>query len=68
MKRTGLLALVSVLGVASLGLSATLRDFPPEWDRKAALENGWIYDDLPAGLAKAKETGKPLMVVLRCPP
>lgn len=28
----------------------------------------WIYDDLPAALAKAKETGKPILVVLRCVP
>jgi hypothetical protein len=25
----------------------------------------WIYDDLPAGLAQAKKTGKPLLVVFR---
>ena len=43
-------------------------DFPPEWDRRQAEQNGWIYDDFGAGVAKAKETGKPMMVVLRCPP
>lgn len=37
-------------------------------DRKVAVENGWIYDDLKAGYAKAKETGKPMLVVVRCPP
>jgi len=25
----------------------------------------WIYDDLPAGYAQAKKTGKPLLVVFR---
>ena len=28
----------------------------------------WIYDDLPKAVAQAKETGKPLLVVLRCVP
>lgn len=28
----------------------------------------WIYDDLPQALATAKQTGKPLLVVLRCVP
>ena len=28
----------------------------------------WIYDDMPAGYAEAKKTGKPLLVVVRCVP
>lgn len=28
----------------------------------------WIYNDLPAGIAEAKKSGKPLLVVLRCVP
>jgi hypothetical protein len=28
----------------------------------------WVYDDLPKGFARAKTTGKPLMVVFRCVP
>ena len=28
----------------------------------------WIYDDLPAATAQARQTGKPLLVVLRCVP
>lgn len=32
------------------------------------LQGSWIYDDLNAGLAEAKKSGKPLMVVLRCVP
>lgn len=37
---------------------------------KATMEkNGrWIYNDIDAAFARAKETGKPLMVVLRCVP
>ena len=38
-------------------------------DKKSVLEAGhWIYNDLPAGLAQAKRTGKPLAVVFRCVP
>ena len=32
------------------------------------LKGSWIYDDLEAGLAEAKSTGKPMLVVLRCVP
>jgi len=37
---------------------------------RAAMEKDarWIYNDFRAGFAKAKETGKPLLVVLRCVP
>lgn len=37
---------------------------------KAKMENNdrWIYQDVDAGFAEAKRTGKPLMVVLRCVP
>jgi hypothetical protein len=38
-------------------------------DRARAQADGfWIYNDLPAGVAQAKKTGKPLLVVLRCIP
>lgn len=32
------------------------------------LQGSWIYDDLDAGLAEAKKTGKPMLVTLRCVP
>jgi len=40
---------------------------------KAALKDtevrgDWVYDDLAAGLAQAKKSGKPAFVVLRCVP
>jgi len=34
----------------------------------SALTGTWIYDDLPAGVAEAARSGKPLLVVLRCVP
>jgi len=33
-----------------------------------ALAGNWFYEDLDGGLAEARKTGKPLMVVLRCVP
>jgi hypothetical protein len=41
-------------------LRAALKDAEPRGD--------WIYDDLGAGFAEAKRTGRPLMVVFRCVP
>jgi len=35
---------------------------------KVEAQGFWIYNDLQAGLAQAKQTGKPLLVVLRCVP
>jgi hypothetical protein len=32
------------------------------------VQGDWIYDDLPAGFAEAKKTGKPMLVVFRCVP
>jgi serine protease Do len=38
-------------------------------DRKSVEEAGrWIYNDLPQGIAEAKKTGKPLLVIFRCIP
>lgn len=36
--------------------------------KKIEAEGFWIYNDLAKGFAKAKETGKPMLVVLRCLP
>ncbi len=56
---------------------ATLASAESVKDREGAVRNDkatmekdgrWIYNDIDAAFAKAKETGKPLMVVLRCVP
>jgi hypothetical protein len=45
------------------------RDTKVRNDRAEVTESGfWIYDDLDKGLALAKQTGKPLLVVVRCIP
>src|SRR5205814_346300 len=36
--------------------------------RKVEAEGFWVYNDLPRGLAEAKKSGRPLLVVLRCVP
>ena len=41
-------------------LRDTLRDDAPK--------GAWIYDDLDAGLAEARKSGKPLFVLARCVP
>jgi hypothetical protein len=50
--------LAALVGLAQQG---TLKEFL----RDADLPGAWIYDDIGAGFAKAKETGRPLLVVFR---
>jgi len=50
-------------------LAAENRDTKVLNDRTDVLSGGrWIYNDFPKGVAEAKHTGKPLLVVLRCIP
>ena len=52
------LALVAAVSLADEAphLKSNLDDFVAE---------GWIYDDIDAGYAKARESGRPLLVVFR---
>jgi hypothetical protein len=53
----------------SFDSAAQTRDEMVREDRKKIMEEGfWIYNDLPRAFAKAKQSGKPLLVVLRCIP
>ena len=65
MKRLSLAALVCLA-------AARPQDADKERLRHALGDNElvgtWIYDDLPAGYAEAKKSGKPVMAVLRCVP
>ena len=36
--------------------------------RDDALKGAWIYGDLDAGLAEARKSGKPVLVLARCVP
>ncbi len=68
--RLPLLALTGAfLCTAAHGETVKDREGAVRKDR-AALEYDarWIYNDFNAGFAKAKQTGKPLLVVIRCVP
>ena len=62
------LILVWFVCLASGALKA--KDWDWKEDRRVAEANGWIWTgaDLSEGFAQARNSGKPLMVVLRCPP
>lgn len=63
-----LLTLLLSLSLVS-GLSAADREAKVRNDlATVGQDTTWIYNDLAAGFAKAKEEGKPLLVVLRCVP
>ena len=54
---------------ASSAVVAQDRDTKVRNDRRDVQALGtWIYNDLPAGIAKAKQSGRPMLVTLRCIP
>lgn len=64
----GALALLMSCGAGLLAAGGD-RDKKVRQDRKERARDGyWIYDDLEAGFTRARETGKPMLVVLRCIP
>lgn len=68
-QRIILLAWFLVLAATGGAAIAQTREEKVREDRrKVEAEGFWIYNNLPAALAKGKETGKPLLVVLRCIP
>ncbi len=55
--------------VISLQATAQTRDEMVQNDRQKITEEGfWIYNDIPEAFKRAKQTGKPVLVVLRCIP
>lgn len=60
---------VALLPSASFGEAVKDREGAVRKDRTALeYDARWIYNDFRAGFEKAKKTGKPLLVVLRCVP
>jgi len=58
-----------LLALPLMAVGAESRDTKVINDRADVLSAGrWIYNDFPKGLAEARKTGKPLLVVLRCVP
>lgn len=41
---------------------------PVRADAEENLPGFWVDDDIEKGLSQARKTGKPLLVVFRCPP
>ena len=67
--------LIAVLAISSFAVAADTPAKPK--DRKTAVLDdrkevgaieSWVYNDLPKGLAEAKQTGRPMLVVFRCIP
>lgn len=58
------LASALLLGLTCTALAQSLR----EALKDIPVADHWIYDDLPKAISLAKESGKPLMVVVRCVP
>jgi serine protease Do len=65
--------LAFVLTVVALGTQSTFaaedRDLKVQTDRREVQQiGGWLYNDLPAAITKARDERKPMLVVLRCIP
>ena len=59
-------AICLVMLGASLGTSPLFAETPLQKTlNDLDVDPAWIYHDFPAGLAEAKKSGKPLMVVFR---
>ncbi len=58
---------LALLLIALASLGATKQELKIQEDRELAEDHGWIYNDMAKGFAQATKTGKPLLVVLRCP-
>jgi hypothetical protein len=60
---------IKAWAIAAACLSLAAQDGPKEQLRIALKDNevkgNWFYDDLPAGMAAAKKSGKPMMIVFR---
>ena len=62
--------LLAILLFASISLRAAEdRDARVKRDVQEVQSGGlWIYNDLPKAMEQARQSGKPLLIVLRCVP
>ena len=68
MSRSTAMAVV-LIGLVAVTLAAQDRETKVRTDRTRIESDGfWIYNDLAAGVERAKKTNKPLLVVFRCIP
>ena len=64
---TRVLLFLALLPIVTVG--AESRDAKVRNDRMDVMSTGkWIYNDFAKGVAEARHSGKPLLVVLRCVP
>jgi serine protease Do len=69
MKTATMLAVFAMSLALAAPVLAQDRETKVRNDKKNVEEDGrWIYNDLPKGIAEAKKTGKPLLVIFRCIP
>ena len=71
MRKPWLLQTSVAIALGLLGASATAqeREIKVRNDQARILKEGfWIYNDLPKGLQRAAEVGKPVLVIFRCIP
>lgn len=69
MPRSLLLSLTLLCTLASFTPAQPTREDKVRGDRKKVEAEGfWIYNDLPAAVAEAKKTNKPILAILRCIP
>ena len=70
MSRIALASIFSLFCISAVGVyAAGDRETKVRNDRKdVEADDYWIYNDLDRGIAEAKKTGKPLLVVFRCIP
>src|SRR5438477_4247795 len=69
MRPCSLLFIFAATLLFAVSVTAQDRETKVRNDRKNVEEAGrWIYNDLPKGIAEAKQTGKPLLVIFRCIP
>lgn len=68
MFRIAVLSMIFSVSASTVGWSQT-RDEKVRQDKQKVTEDGfWIYNDLDEAFRQARETGKPIVVVLRCIP
>ncbi len=69
MSRCCLVVAFFLLTMLPVSVQGQSREQKVRQDRKKVVAEGfWIYNDLEKGFAEAKQTGKPMVVVLRCIP
>jgi hypothetical protein len=62
------LGLTLLLGATAVAPAQTREQKVRGDKEKVEAEGFWIYNDFPRGVAEARKTGKPILVVLRCIP